>query len=173
MTPEFTPLYCANHPKVESGLRCKNCGKPICAKCAVLTPTGYSCKECLRSLTKRFETAQWYDYILGPATAFLLSSLTSLLITLISTFSFLIIWIVIVALSSSIAAGTAEILRFITRKRRSKRLFTITIIFFILGALLVLAFNLLNWTALAFQAIYLLVGTPIVYYRLSGIHMSK
>ena len=37
------PTYCANHPGVETSLRCNKCGKPICAKCAVRTPTGYRC----------------------------------------------------------------------------------------------------------------------------------
>ena len=37
------PTYCANHPTVETTLRCNKCGKPICAKCAIRTPTGYRC----------------------------------------------------------------------------------------------------------------------------------
>ena len=57
-------LYCANHPTVETTLRCNRCEKPICTKCAVLTPTGYRCKECVRGQQKLFETAQWYDYVI-------------------------------------------------------------------------------------------------------------
>ncbi len=49
-----TPTYCANHPGVETSLRCNKCGKPICAKCAVRTPTGYRCKECVRGQLKDF-----------------------------------------------------------------------------------------------------------------------
>jgi hypothetical protein len=51
---EFTPrdqntdstLYCANHPKVETYLRCGKCDKPICAKCRVSTPVGFRCYDC-------------------------------------------------------------------------------------------------------------------------------
>ena len=51
------PIYCANHPAVETTLRCNRCGKPICAECAVRTPTGYRCKECVRGQQKIFDTA--------------------------------------------------------------------------------------------------------------------
>jgi hypothetical protein len=42
------PTYCANHPSVETYLRCNRCGKPICPRCAVLTDVGYRCRECIR-----------------------------------------------------------------------------------------------------------------------------
>ncbi len=42
---------CANHPERETGLRCNRCGKPICSQCAVQTPVGYRCRECVRGLT--------------------------------------------------------------------------------------------------------------------------
>ncbi len=74
--------YCANHPKVETSLRCKTCGKPICASCAIRTPTGYSCKECVRSQQRTFITAGWVDYLFGVGTAALLSLLASFLVVL-------------------------------------------------------------------------------------------
>ena len=40
------PMYCANHPKVETYLRCGKCNKPICAKCRVSTPVGFRCYDC-------------------------------------------------------------------------------------------------------------------------------
>jgi hypothetical protein len=39
-------LYCANHPTVQTNLRCSRCGKPICARCRVATPVGYRCYDC-------------------------------------------------------------------------------------------------------------------------------
>ena len=38
---------------------------PICSECAVLTPTGYRCKECVRGQQKVFDTARWIDYPLA------------------------------------------------------------------------------------------------------------
>ncbi len=40
------PLYCANHPSVETLLRCNRCGKPICTRCGIRTPVGIRCREC-------------------------------------------------------------------------------------------------------------------------------
>lgn len=43
--PEI-PMYCANHPNVQTYLRCGKCDKPICARCRVSTPVGFRCYEC-------------------------------------------------------------------------------------------------------------------------------
>ena len=37
---------CADHPNVETRLRCSRCGKPICPQCAVRTPVGMRCPDC-------------------------------------------------------------------------------------------------------------------------------
>ena len=50
-------LFCANHPGRETGLRCNRCNKPICVSCAVQTPVGYRCTECVRGQQEIFETA--------------------------------------------------------------------------------------------------------------------
>ena len=58
-------LYCYVHPNRETSLRCNNCNRPICASCAVRTPTGYRCRECVKGQQKTFDTSEWYDYVLG------------------------------------------------------------------------------------------------------------
>lgn len=45
---EPAPLWCANHPKRETYVRCSSCGKPICTDCMVYSPVGIKCKECAR-----------------------------------------------------------------------------------------------------------------------------
>ena len=45
-------MYCYNHPQRETVLRCNRCERPMCTSCAVLTPTGYRCKECVRGQQK-------------------------------------------------------------------------------------------------------------------------
>lgn len=45
-TETQAPLYCANHPNVETYLRCAKCEKPICARCRVSTPIGFRCFDC-------------------------------------------------------------------------------------------------------------------------------
>jgi hypothetical protein len=42
------PVTCANHPKVETGVSCSSCGKPICPDCMVPAPVGIKCRDCAR-----------------------------------------------------------------------------------------------------------------------------
>lgn len=49
----------------EVTLRCNRCGKPITPETAVLTPTGYRCKECIRGQQKVFNTAKPIDLVIG------------------------------------------------------------------------------------------------------------
>jgi hypothetical protein len=168
------PVYCANHPGVETSLRCNKCGKPICARCAVRTPTGYRCKECVRGQLKIFDTALWYDYLLGFLTAAILGFLASLLATLVSGLSF-IGWILIVIGAPTAGMIIAEGVRLVTRKRRSRALFITITAAVVVGALPVILFQLFtgNFFNLIFQGIYLFIATPVVYTRLSGIQLKR
>ena len=53
------PLTCYNHPNRETVLRCNRCEQPICVQCAVKTPTGYRCKQCVKTQQKVFVTVKW------------------------------------------------------------------------------------------------------------------
>jgi hypothetical protein len=168
------PTYCANHPGVETTLHCNKCGKPICARCAVRTPTGYRCKECVRGQLKQFDTAQWYDYLLGFGTAGILGFLASLLASLVSRLSF-IGWILIVIGAPTAGMVIAEGVRLVTRKHRSRPLFITIAAAVVLSALPVIILHLLTLDifTLIFQGIYLFIATPVVYARLSGIQMTR
>ncbi|GAB4516461.1 MAG: hypothetical protein OHK0046_21850 [Anaerolineae bacterium] len=54
--------YCAVHPDRETGLRCNKCDRYMCGECAVQTPVGYRCKQCVRQVEDRYFTAQSTDY---------------------------------------------------------------------------------------------------------------
>ena len=168
------PTYCANHPGVETTLRCNKCGKPICAKCAIRTPTGYRCKECVRGQLKIFDTARWYDYVLGFITAGFLGFLASLLASFVSSLSF-IGWILIIIGAPTAGVVIAEGVRLIIKKRRSRALFITIAVAMVLGALPVIIFNLVvfNLFGLIFQGIFLFIATPVVYTRLSGIQLNR
>jgi len=169
-----TPTYCANHPNVETTLRCNKCGKPICAKCAIRTPTGYRCKECVRGQLKIFDTALWYDYVLGFLTAGFLGFLASLLASLVSSLSF-IGWILIIVGAPTAGVIIAEGVRLVIKKRRSRALFLTIAIAMVLGALPVIIIHLVSLSifGLIFQGIYLFIATPVVYTRLSGIQLNR
>ena len=174
MTQSSSALFCANHPGVETTLRCNRCEKPICPKCAVRTPTGYRCKECVRGQLKKFDTAEWYDYLLGFAVAGLLSLLGSFLISLVGSIGF-IGWFLVVMGAPTAGAIIAEAVRRVIQRHRSKPLFLTIIIAVVLGALPLVLINLLrmNLFGILFQGIYLFLVAPAVYYRLSGMQLFK
>jgi hypothetical protein len=177
MTDTPPTLYCANHPKTETTLRCSRCNKPICVKCAVLTPTGYKCKECVRGQQKVFETAEWFDYPI----AFIAAGVLSYIGSLSGSLGFFTIFI------APIAGGLiAEAVRLLTRKHRSKNLFLLTAAAVAIGSLprilLLLAGMLFSIAApgagiigyllpLVWQAVFTVLATSTVYARLAGIQI--
>jgi tetratricopeptide (TPR) repeat protein len=84
-------LYCANHPNVETVLRCNRCGKPICTRCAVSTPVGYRCRECVGQQQSSFYPGGTLDYVIGGVVAFILSGVASYLLTLVGVWFFALI----------------------------------------------------------------------------------
>jgi hypothetical protein len=171
---ESTTLYCYVHPTRETSLRCNNCERPICAQCAVRTPTGYRCKECVRNRQKTFDTSEWYDYISGFVVAAILSGIAAFLVTLIGGIGF-IGWFLIAAGAPTAGVIISEGVRTVTRKRRSRSLFVTVAIGVVLGALPVVLFQLVtgNMFGILFQVIYLVIVVPLVYTRLSGIQLFR
>jgi len=49
-----TDSGCVNHPGFEAVTRCKQCGKPICAKCIVSAPGGTFCSVLCREKYEEF-----------------------------------------------------------------------------------------------------------------------
>jgi hypothetical protein len=92
MTENPNILYCANHPGVPTTLRCNRCEKPICIKCAVLTPTGYRCRECVRGQQKVYETAQWRDFPLACGLAFIIAFFGSFLAQVMFGYRAHLVW---------------------------------------------------------------------------------
>jgi hypothetical protein len=176
MSDENT-LFCANHPQTPTSLRCNRCEKPICTRCAVLTPTGYRCKECVRGQQKIFDTANWYDYPLAVGAAAVLSFIGSQFVPRLGFF----------ALFLAPIAGViiAEAVRALIRRRRSRQLFTFTAAAAAIGSLpplislLVIALAALSQgglgvlLSLIWNLIYTVMVTTTVYTRLSGIQIGS
>jgi hypothetical protein len=171
MIDPSAPVFCANHPGLETTLRCNKCGKPICARCAIRTPTGYRCKECVRGQQKIFETAQWYDYILVFFISLILSYVGSRIVTFIGFFT--------IFLAPVAGVVIAEACRLAVRKRRSNRLFLLAAVASVLGALPVVLFavagalfsgrGFYNLLGLLWLGIYLFFVPSTIYYRMHGI----
>ncbi len=121
-------LVCENHPPRETSLRCNRCEKPICSQCAVLTPVGYRCMECVRAQQSGFDTTRSYDF---PITFVVTVFGVSIGIYLASFLGF---WGIFLA--PVIGGGLAEILKRLINYRRSRRLPLIAAIGGVIGVIL-------------------------------------
>lgn len=170
---DMTITYCYAHPTRETSLRCKRCDRPMCASCAVRTPTGYVCRDCVRTHQKAFDTAMWYDYLTGLGVTIVLSLITSALVAFIGSF----IGFFMFFLAAGIGGGAGTLISNLTlaviNKRRSKPLFIACATGVALGALPVVIVLLLtgNIYGVIGVVIYLVIATPLVYTRISGIRL--
>ncbi len=177
-------LYCYVHPTRATTLRCNRCERPICAQCAVRTPTGYRCKECVRTQQKIFDTAVWYDYLVAFIVAAIGSGIASVLVLLVSGIFFGLL-ILFLAPGAGVAIGNI-VLRFI-RNRRSRLLFLTSaagmvvgalpvLIMFSLPALMTVLYGRLEGLAALLPAIwevvYLFLAVPAAYTQISGIRIG-
>lgn len=158
----------------EITLRCTKCNRPITPSEAVLTPTGYRCRECVRSQQKIFDTSKPLDYGLGFLLAAVVSYVGSLLAARIGFFIFL--------LGPATGVAAAEVVRYVTKKRRSKtlfRLFAVGLIaggiprlfMLLLSAFIGISMDVMSFYALLpliYQIIFLALAVPSGYYRLTG-----
>jgi len=114
--------FCYRHPDVETGLRCNRCGKPICPKCAVRTPVGFRCPDCIREQEAKYYSGSNLDYVIGAVITFPLSLIAAALFTFIlGRFGFFIIFIALFV-APAVGGFIAEAVRWAVRKRRSRYL---------------------------------------------------
>ena len=178
-------LYCYIHPNRPTTLRCNRCERPICTEDAVLTPTGYRCRNCVREQQKKFDTAQWYDYVVAFIVAAVGSGITSVLVFFASQFFFGIL-VLFLAPGAGVVIGNI-VLRFI-RNRRSRALFLTSAVGIVVGAVpALLLFALPILLALIYgslgaglgailpaiwEVVYLFMAVPAAYTQISGIRIG-
>ncbi len=172
---DTTITYCYAHPTRETSLRCKRCERPMCASCAVRTPTGYLCKDCVRSQQKAFDTAEWYDYLTGTGATIVLSLVASILVAFIGSFIGFFMFFLAAGIGSGAGTFISNIALRVLNKRRSKALFIACAAGVALGALPAAIFLLLtgNIYGVIGVVIYLVIATPTVYSRISGIQLTR
>lgn len=113
-------LFCANHPTVETLLRCNKCGKPICMKCAVRTAVGFRCRECIRSQQSIYYNAETWDNPIALVVSFIVTVIaTPIAGRLLGMFGLL--GILFALLIGSGAGGLlAQIIRWAVGRRRGR-----------------------------------------------------
>jgi hypothetical protein len=174
-TTDPNVLVCVNHPNRETHLRCNRCGDPICPECAVLTPTGYRCKKCVRGQQKTFETARPLDYVFAVVISVVLGYVGSFIAQYLGFFTLFIAPIAGVIIAEAVRAAV--------RRRRSRALFLTATVSAVIGSAPQLLFALLSiflggsalggLFGLIWPAVYTFLVASTVYYRLSGIQMTR
>jgi hypothetical protein len=157
--PEQEPagevLHCANHPDVETYLRCNKCNKPICLKCAELTEVGYRCKECIREQQNVFYNAMESDNLIAFAVAAGITlvawPIVVLLLGLVGSLFWILSWILAAVLGSGAGASLAQIIRKSVGRRRGRYIRHFTLAGIVIG--LVLSLFLTNF----------IMGGPLLY----------
>ena len=188
---DSTTLYCYVHPDRPTLLRCNNCERPICVSCAMRTPTGYRCKECVRGQQKVFDTALWSDYVIVFFTGAIGSAIASLLVLLITSY----IWgFFVIGLAPLAGVTIANLARRFVKGRHSRwlnLLFGASIVLGALPMLFVLGFggaltmffygemggdllsSLFALGPLLWQIVYLAMATPAGYSQFSGLFFRR
>jgi hypothetical protein len=149
----ITTLHCATHPDRETMLRCNKCAKPICYQCAVRTPVGYRCKECVRGQQAVYYNGGSSDLVIAAVVAVslggVLGALAYAFLGVLGWFSF------IGAIFAGPFAGgvIAEAVRRMVRKRRARNMKWVAATACAVGVLL--------GGALLYLVPALLVGIPL------------
>lgn len=105
--------YCEVHPDRETSLRCNKCGRLMCVECAVLTPVGYRCRECVRGQQERFLKASRLDDLIVFAVCL---ALTGALLALQKALPIPLIFILLLGLPAGGLVGEAAF-RAVGRRR--------------------------------------------------------
>jgi MFS family permease len=169
-------LYCVNHPKVETRLRCNRCGNPICPKCAVRTPVGFRCKQCIKGQQAVFYSATSLDYVIAVVIGLVASTIAAFIVGAVGLFFTFFL--------APVAGGViAEVVRWATGRRRGRWVWVVVSACIVVGALVAALGSLLPYLlvpearATLLTApfalishidliIYAVMAIGIVYYRL-------
>lgn len=117
LTDHEEATFCTVHPDRETGLRCNKCGRYMCAECAVLTPVGYRCRECVRQHEDRFFAGTTLDYVIVFATGAILTAVALGLMFLVGVLSWLLF---VIILSIPLGGAVGETALRLTKRRRGR-----------------------------------------------------
>ena len=115
VSTEEEVTYCEKHPDRETSLRCNKCGRLMCAECAVPTPVGYRCRECVRQHEDKFFTSTPVDYGIVFAVAAVISAVGFVALNMIGGFLLFVI-----ILSIPIGGAIGEVALRLTGRRRGR-----------------------------------------------------
>jgi len=131
----------------------------MCTRCAVRTPVGYRCKECVREQQNTFFTAQVIDYLIAAGVSLVMSFFAAFILANIG-------WFFIAFFIAPAAGGLiGRVVLRLTGKRRGRYTGAVVGTCVVLGALPLLPLNLLSVGIYLFMA----TGTAVAQF---GLHLT-
>jgi hypothetical protein len=177
-----SPIFCTNHPKTETLLRCNKCDRPFCVRCLKRMPVGYRCNDCLNNQQAGFWTATPFDYIITAIVGLIVSIVVGALALLLGG-----IWLLMIFIAPMAGSAISEAIRFTIQRRRGRYIAVVACAAMLIGSLIgasflpllaALASGRIEFVLLALPAIalrsfvnigfliYLVLGISTVYARL-------
>jgi len=156
-------LYCANHPTVETLLRCNKCGKPICMKCAVQTPVGYRCKECVRQQQNVYFNAETWDNPIAFGVALLVTLIATPIVGAILGFTGFFGILIAFFVGASAGGLLAQVIRWAVGRRRGRYLRYFALAGILLGVVLG------SFVALILVNVFPLLSLPVIVFAFLAI----
>lgn len=163
-------LHCKNHPQTETLLRCNKCDEPICVACALRTPVGYRCRDCIRALQDKAYTMEPRDAWVAFGASFGLSFLLwPLLGMLLGSLGWFLGLLAAVIAGGAAGGGLAQIIRAAVQRRRGRYLGLLTLAGILAGGLVgsvgawfLLPFSSFNLPLLVFVGATLATAWPLL-----------
>ncbi len=172
---ETHELFCYRHPDRPTSLRCYNCNRPICMRCANKTPVGYICPECMREAEDTFFNNRFLDYVIAAAVSLPLSMLIGFLLIYVLQGGFgFFYYIILFMVSGAVGGFIGRVTKRAIGNRRGRYLPHLVVAMMVLGVLIpafpiflaVLMGQFGSLLALAGPAIYLFVGGGAAYWQM-------
>ena len=145
-------MYCVNHPKTETLIRCSKCLDPICLKCAVRTPVGLRCPKCARVGRSPLYALGPQDYLIAAAVGLVLSLIAGAIVVQLGILFALL-------LAMPVGGIIAEAVLRSTHGKRGRSMQIITAVCIALGAVL----GPWLWRAVSAGTLQALPGNPLSY----------
>lgn len=128
-------IFCTNHPRVETMLRCNKCNRPMCVNCVRLTDVGYRCKECIAGQQAVYFNAESLDYPIAFGVGFIVCAIASPLAgLLLGRMGFFGLWIAVL-IGTAAGSALAGLIRRAINRRRGRYLWAVAFGGILLGVL--------------------------------------
>lgn len=105
--------YCEKHPDRDTELRCNRCDRYMCIQCAVRTPVGYTCVDCVRGQEDKFYTGTQADYAIVAIISVIGGAIGAFIVGLVGIFFALII-------SPAVGGLVGQLALTVTGRRRGR-----------------------------------------------------